>query len=145
MTRSAVIADQGSACRYRVGFRPPIRPRVGKISLVVDVASRFKRLRDRHEWVDHLVRAGARHTQRRGKDYAAAVTYFSALSLVPVTMVAFAAAAPRRGPARPGPFACSAELASRRAPSGRQGARSLRAETPRCMNSSSVPANDRWR
>jgi membrane protein len=54
--------------------------------------TRFQQLRDRHEWVDHLVRAGARYTQRRGNDYAAAVTYFSVLSLVPVTMVAFAAA-----------------------------------------------------
>jgi len=59
---------------------------------VAEVASRFQQLRDRHEWVDHLVRAGARYTERHGNDYAAAVTYFSVLSLVPVTMVAFAAA-----------------------------------------------------
>ena len=38
------------------------------------------------------VRAGARYTERHGNAYGAAVTYFSVLSLVPVTMVAFAAA-----------------------------------------------------
>ena len=59
---------------------------------MAEVASKIQHLRDRHEWVDHLVRAGARYTERRGNDYAAAVTYFSVLSLVPVTMVAFAAA-----------------------------------------------------
>jgi membrane protein len=42
--------------------------------------------------LDHLVRAGARYTERHGNDYGAAVTYFSVLSLVPITMVAFAAA-----------------------------------------------------
>jgi membrane protein len=64
----------------------------GKISLVADVASRFQQLRDRYGWLDHLVRAGAHYTERHGNDYGAAVTYFSVLSLVPVTMVAFAAA-----------------------------------------------------
>ena len=59
---------------------------------MTDVASRFQQLRDRHGWVDHLVRAGARYSERHGNDYAAAVTYFSVLSLVPITMVAFAAA-----------------------------------------------------
>jgi membrane protein len=59
---------------------------------VTDVASRFQQLRDRHGWLDHLVRAGARYSERHGNDYAAAVTYFSVLSLVPITMVAFAAA-----------------------------------------------------
>ena len=64
----------------------------GKISLVAEVASRIQQLRDRHGWLDHHVRAGARYTERHGNDYGAAVTYFSVLSLVPVTMVAFAAA-----------------------------------------------------
>ena len=66
--------------------------RGGRISIVADVASRFQQLRDRHGWLDHLVRAGARYTERHGNDYGAAVTYFSVLSLVPVTMVVFAAA-----------------------------------------------------
>ena len=38
------------------------------------------------------MRAGARYTERHGNACKAAVTYFSVLSLVPVTMVAFAAA-----------------------------------------------------
>ena len=59
---------------------------------MADVTSRFKQLRDRYEWLDHLVRAGARYTERHGNDYGAAVTYFSVLSLVPVMMVVFAAA-----------------------------------------------------
>jgi inner membrane protein YhjD len=66
--------------------------RRGEDLLVADVASRFQQLRDRHGWLDHLVRAGTRYTERHGNDYGAAVTYFSVLSLVPVTMVMFAAA-----------------------------------------------------
>ncbi len=50
------------------------------------------RLRARYGWLDHLVRAGERYTERHGDHYAAAVTYFSVLSLVPLLMVAFAVA-----------------------------------------------------
>jgi len=53
---------------------------------------KFQQLRDRHEWLDHIVRAGARYTERNGDYYAAAVTYFSVLSLVPLLMIAFAVA-----------------------------------------------------
>ena len=59
---------------------------------MAELASRFQQIRDRYGWVDHLRRAGVRYTERHGNDYGAAVTYFSVLSLVPVTMVAFAAA-----------------------------------------------------
>ena len=38
------------------------------------------------------MRAGARYTERHGDHYAAAVTYFSVLSLVPLLMIAFAVA-----------------------------------------------------
>lgn len=54
--------------------------------------SKFEQLRERHEWLDHVVRAGARYTERHGDHYAAAVTYFSVLSLVPLLMIAFAVA-----------------------------------------------------
>ena len=54
--------------------------------------SKFEQLRERHEWLDHFVRAGARYTDRHGDHYAAAVTYFSVLSLVPLLMIAFAVA-----------------------------------------------------
>ncbi|HEY0812054.1 MAG TPA: inner membrane protein YhjD [Pseudonocardia sp.] len=59
---------------------------------MADKTSKFQQLRDRYEWLDHVVRAGARYTERNGDYYAAAVTYFSVLSLVPLLMIAFAVA-----------------------------------------------------
>jgi membrane protein len=57
-----------------------------------DEPSMMERLRARYPWLDHLVRAGARYTERHGDHYAAAVTFFSVLSLVPLLMIAFAVA-----------------------------------------------------
>jgi membrane protein len=54
--------------------------------------SKLEQLRARHAWLDHLVRAGIRYTERHGDHYAAAITFFSVLSLVPLMMIAFAAA-----------------------------------------------------
>lgn len=54
--------------------------------------TRIEKLRARYEWLDHLVRAGARYTERHGDHYAAAVTYFSVLSLFPLLLVGFAIA-----------------------------------------------------
>ncbi|ASO22681.1 membrane protein [Actinoalloteichus hoggarensis] len=54
--------------------------------------SRLARLRRRHPWVDHLLCAVGRYQDRHGDHYAAAITYFSVLALVPILMVAFAAA-----------------------------------------------------
>jgi membrane protein len=54
--------------------------------------STFERLRARHEWLDHMVRAGIRYTERHGDHYAAAITFFSVLSLVPLLMIGFAVA-----------------------------------------------------
>jgi membrane protein len=51
------------------------------------------RFRSRHAWLDHLVRAGERYTETHGNHYAAAITYFSVLALVPLLMVAFASVA----------------------------------------------------
>lgn len=48
------------------------------------------RLRRQHPWLDHLVRANEAFTERYGKHYAAAITYFSVLSVIPILMVAFA-------------------------------------------------------
>ena len=53
--------------------------------------SKFQRYRNRHEWLDHLVRAGGRYTERHGDHYAAAITYFSVLALFPLILVAVAA------------------------------------------------------
>lgn len=55
-------------------------------------ANWFARLRARHEWLDHLMRAGERYTERHGDHYAAAITFFSVLSLVPLIMVGFSVA-----------------------------------------------------
>lgn len=54
--------------------------------------SKIQQLRERYGWLDHIVRAGERYTERNGDYYAAAVTYFSVLSLVPLLMIAFAVA-----------------------------------------------------
>ncbi|MGE3287469.1 MAG: YhjD/YihY/BrkB family envelope integrity protein [Pseudonocardia sp.] len=48
------------------------------------------RVRARHAGVDHLVRAGERYLETNGNHYAAAITYFSMLALVPLLMIAFA-------------------------------------------------------
>ncbi|ANY10102.1 inner membrane protein YhjD [Pseudonocardia sp. HH130630-07] len=52
----------------------------------------LERQREKHPWLDHLVRAGAGYTENHGDHYAAAITYFSILALVPLLMVGFAAA-----------------------------------------------------
>lgn len=54
--------------------------------------TRMDRLRDRYPWLDHVMRAGARYAEKNGHHYAAAITYFSVLALVPLLMIAFAAA-----------------------------------------------------
>jgi membrane protein len=50
------------------------------------------RLRRDHAWLDHLARAGARYVDQRGNHFAAAITFFSILTAVPLVMIAFAAA-----------------------------------------------------
>ncbi|MBB5893412.1 inner membrane protein YhjD [Kutzneria kofuensis] len=54
--------------------------------------SLLARLRKRHAWLDHLVRAGTRYTERYGDHYAAAITYYSVLSLIPLLMLGFSVA-----------------------------------------------------
>lgn len=52
----------------------------------------FERFRLRYPWLDRLVRAGQSYTAHHGDHYAAAITFFSVLSLVPMLMIAFAVA-----------------------------------------------------
>jgi membrane protein len=52
--------------------------------------SRIARLRAAHPWLDHLLRANESYSAHYGNHYAAAITYFSILSLIPILMVAFA-------------------------------------------------------
>src|SRR5215213_7863727 len=60
------------------------------MTVPLDGPSRLTRFRSRHSRLDHLVRAGERYTETHGNHYAAAITYFSLLALVPLLMVAFA-------------------------------------------------------
>ena len=55
------------------------------------MAGRLARLKER-PWVAHLLRAGARYTSRLGSQFAAAITYFSVLAVVPTLMFIFAVA-----------------------------------------------------
>lgn len=50
------------------------------------------RQRRERPWLDHVVRANEAFTERYGNHYAAAITYFSVLSLFPLIMIAFAVA-----------------------------------------------------
>ncbi|MDQ3787552.1 MAG: inner membrane protein YhjD [Actinomycetota bacterium] len=59
---------------------------------VADKESFLTRQRRKRPWLDHLVRAGEAYTERYGNHYAAAITYFSVLSLFPLIMIAFAIA-----------------------------------------------------
>ena len=56
------------------------------------VTSRLRALRERHEWFDHLARMIDRYLNNHGYHFAASITYFSVLSLVPLLMVLLAAA-----------------------------------------------------
>ncbi|WP_121012810.1 inner membrane protein YhjD [Saccharothrix australiensis] len=49
-------------------------------------------MRRERRWLDHLLRAAQRYSEQYGAHYAAAVTYFSVLSLVPMLMIGFAIA-----------------------------------------------------
>ena len=59
---------------------------------MADKPSRIAVLRAKYAWLDHLLRANESFTEYHGNHYAAAITYFSVLSLVPILMVAFAVA-----------------------------------------------------
>lgn len=52
----------------------------------------ISRWRSRYPWFDHVIRAGTRYQDRNGDHYAAAITFFSVLSLVPMLMILFAIA-----------------------------------------------------
>ncbi|WP_037356408.1 inner membrane protein YhjD [Amycolatopsis orientalis] len=48
------------------------------------------RLRRKYPWLDHLIRANDSFNENYGNHYAAAITYFSVLSVIPIFMVGFA-------------------------------------------------------
>lgn len=49
------------------------------------------RQREARPWLDHLVRAGSRFNAQKGDYFAAGITYYTLLALIPIVMVAFAA------------------------------------------------------
>lgn len=49
--------------------------------------NRFAALRGRQPWLDRLARAGERYVEYQGYAYAASITYFTVLSLIPLVMV----------------------------------------------------------
>lgn len=55
------------------------------------MSDRIEKLQ-RRPWVAHLLRSNARYGSRLGAQFAAAITYFSVLSLVPIISFAFATA-----------------------------------------------------
>jgi membrane protein len=58
----------------------------------VRVPSRLALLRARYRWFDRLVRAVQRYVDYHGYAYAASITYFTVLSLIPLLMVALSVA-----------------------------------------------------
>jgi membrane protein len=57
---------------------------------VAEKESWLAKQRRKRPWLDHLVRANDAFNERNGNHYAAAITYFSVLSLFPLLMIAFA-------------------------------------------------------
>jgi membrane protein len=57
---------------------------------MVDIPGLIARLRRRYPWLDHVLRANESYNERHGNYYAAAMTYFSVLSVMPILMVGFA-------------------------------------------------------
>jgi membrane protein len=52
--------------------------------------SLLRRLRDKHRWLDNLSSTLSRYIEYNGDHYAAAITYYSLLSLVPLIMISVA-------------------------------------------------------
>ncbi|WP_418152903.1 YhjD/YihY/BrkB family envelope integrity protein [Actinoalloteichus caeruleus] len=59
---------------------------------VFRLVGRFHRLRRRHYWLDHLVVAAERYRDSNGNHYAAAITYYSVLAIVPLLLLSFTVA-----------------------------------------------------
>lgn len=48
------------------------------------------KMRDKHEWFDHVMRMNERFSSKGGKQLSAGITYFSVLPIFPIAMLAFA-------------------------------------------------------
>lgn len=63
-----------------------------KVNKTIDSVNNTVERVERNPVVAHLIRAAERFNDRMGNQFGAAITYFSFLSLIPILMVAFAAA-----------------------------------------------------
>ena len=70
----------------------PDRSQPARSAAEAEPPGRLERLRRRHGWLDRLIRSYERYQSQYGDYYAAAVTYFSVLALVPLLMIGFAVA-----------------------------------------------------
>jgi membrane protein len=78
----------------RTEAQPPERWRRGEpgTSWSTRLSARWSALRARYAWFDRLVRAVNRYVEYHGYHYAASITYFTVLSLLPLLLVALAVA-----------------------------------------------------
>lgn len=58
-----------------------------------DSPGAIDRYREKWPWFDHVMRMNERYTEQGGNHFAAGITYFSILSLIPLVMLTFATAA----------------------------------------------------
>ncbi|TWF82167.1 membrane protein [Pseudonocardia hierapolitana] len=88
----------GSVCSVPIRRRPigvnemEAGSMMSRSSSVARLQAAVVGLRARHEWIDHLLRAGVRYHERHGNHFAAAITFFSILNAVPLLMIAYATA-----------------------------------------------------
>ena len=69
---------------------PKRTDRYGIERVHADEPSAIDRLREKWTWFDHIMRMQERYSEQGGNFFAAAVTYFSVLSIFPLIMTAFA-------------------------------------------------------
>lgn len=57
-----------------------------------DEPGKLQQLRDKMPWFDHVMRMQERYSQQGGNHFAAGITYFSILSMIPILLLIFAVA-----------------------------------------------------
>ena len=83
--RTGAAVPRGTRRKKVAKRSQPKRSLIGRVKLLVQVIMR-------RQGIAHLILAAKRFSERLGNQFAAAITYFTILSLVPMLMVAFAAA-----------------------------------------------------
>lgn len=86
MVRTPTAGDTAGDDATGAAARPTLGDRRARLR------ARMVRLRARHPRLDHLSRCTERYFTQRGNHFAAAITFFSVLTSVPLLMLAFAAA-----------------------------------------------------